>query len=219
MIDRHGITMADPQPPRPAEVAADGYRLVLRQQHRSAQACGVTVWLTGLPAAGKTTIGSALRDRLAQHGCQAYLLDGDELRRGLCEDLGFDPAARAENVRRVSHAARLFADAGIIAITALISPYADDRLAARRLHESAGLRFVEVYVNAPKAECVRRDPKGLYARARSGQVHSVTGADAPYEAPVEPDLELRTAEEPVDCCVNRILRLLGQAEVPLRATR
>ena len=170
---------------------------------------GLTLWLTGLPAAGKTTIGRTVRDCLRRQGRVAALLDGDELRRGLSADLGFDAAARSEHARRVAHVARLFAEAGGVAIVALISPYAADRTAARDLHERSGLRMVEVYVNAPVAECARRDPKGLYARAANDLLGNLTGAGAPYEVPVHPDLELRTAEEPVERSVDRVLELLG----------
>src|SRR5205823_3797052 len=127
---------------------------------------GATVWLTGLPASGKSTIAAALEERIAREGRSAYLLDGDNLRHGLNRDLGFSPEDRAHNVQRVAHVAQLLADAGTIAIVSLISPYVADRQAARRIHEEAGIDFVEVFVNTPLPECERRDPKGLYARAR-----------------------------------------------------
>ncbi len=151
---------------------------------------GATVWFTGLPAAGKSTLGSLVEERLLASGRSAYLLDGDNLRGGLCADLGFDPSARDENVRRVSEVARLFADAGTVALVALISPYRAGRRYARELHERHGLAFIEVFVNTPLEVCSRRDPKGLYERARVGALHGLTGVDAPYEPPSEPELEI-----------------------------
>jgi bifunctional enzyme CysN/CysC len=159
---------------------------------------GATLWLTGLPASGKSTIAAALEERLARDGYRAYRLDGDNLRHGLNSDLGFDPGDRAENIRRVAHVASLFADSGTIAIVSAISPYAVDRALARSVHERGELEFVEVFVATPLEECERRDPKGLYARARSGKLRGLTGVDAPYEAPREPDVELRPTEQELD---------------------
>jgi bifunctional enzyme CysN/CysC len=144
---------------------------------------GATVWLTGLPASGKSTIAAALEARLLEEGRSAYLLDGDNLRHGLNGDLGFSAEDRAENIRRTAHVARLLADAGTVAIVSLVSPYAADREAARTLHRDEGLDFVEVFVDTPLEECERRDPKGLYARARRGEISGLTGIDDPYEAP------------------------------------
>jgi adenylyl-sulfate kinase len=166
---------------------------------------GATVWLTGLPAAGKSTIAHGLERALVQRGRVAYVLDGDNVRHGLCGDLGFDAAARTENVRRVAHVARLFADAGGVAIVALVSPFAADREAARRLHAEAGLPFLEVFVDTPLDECERRDPKGLYARQRSGALHGLTGRDAPYEPPPAPDVRVRTTDEGADASVEHVL--------------
>jgi adenylyl-sulfate kinase len=151
---------------------------------------GATVWFTGLPAAGKSTLGSRVEERLISSGRAAYLLDGDNLRHGLCADLGFDPSARDENVRRVGEVARLFADAGMVALVALISPYRAGRRYARELHERHGLPFIEVFVNTPLEECARRDPKGLYERSRAGELQGLTGMDAPYEPPSAPELEV-----------------------------
>jgi adenylyl-sulfate kinase len=166
---------------------------------------GATVWLTGLPAAGKSTIAHGLERALVQRGRVAYVFDGDNVRHGLCGDLGFDDAARTENVRRVAHVARLFADAGGVAIVALVSPFAADRAAARHLHLEAGLPFLEVFVDAPLDECERRDPKGLYARQRSGTLHGLTGRDAPYEPPQAPDVRVRTTAENPDASVRHVL--------------
>jgi bifunctional enzyme CysN/CysC len=149
---------------------------------------GTTVWLTGLSGSGKSTIGVALEEALVAAGRPAYLLDGDNLRHGLNGDLGFDRASREENVRRVGHVARLFADAGLVAVAPLISPYAAGRAAARAVHEEAGLPFFEVYVRTALDVCEQRDPKGLYAKARAGELVGFTGVDDPYEEPAAPDL-------------------------------
>jgi bifunctional enzyme CysN/CysC len=158
---------------------------------------GATVWLTGLPAAGKTTIGDSLAVRLAEAGYACYRLDGDELRRTLNADLGFDAVGREENVRRTAHVARILADAGLVVVASLISPYRAGRQAARRLHESVGLPFLEVYLDTPLSECERRDPRGLYARARQGEVTGVTGLDDPYEPPGAPEVTLHPADQSV----------------------
>jgi adenylyl-sulfate kinase len=155
----------------------------LRQQ-------GATLWFTGLPGAGKTTIAAAVEARLLENGRSAYGLDGDNLRHGVCGDLGFSREDREMNVRRVGEVARLFADAGTIALVSLVSPYAASRRLVRELHERDGLLFLEVFVNTPLEECVRRDPKGLYARARTGELTGLTGAGDPYESPTDPDIEL-----------------------------
>ncbi|MGH2853212.1 MAG: adenylyl-sulfate kinase [Solirubrobacteraceae bacterium] len=170
---------------------------------------GATVWLTGLPAAGKSTIGRAVEERLVREGRPAYLLDGDNLRHGLNGDLGFDEQARTENVRRTAHVARLLAESGTIALVSLVSPYAADREAAAALHAEVGLQFVEVFVDAPLELCQQRDPKGLYARACAGELSGLTGVGAPYEAPVRPDLVLRSGSESVDAAVERVMNLLA----------
>jgi adenylyl-sulfate kinase len=151
---------------------------------------GATVWFTGLPSSGKSTIARAVEELLLAEGRFAYLIDGDNLRHGLCGDLGFSAADRAENVRRAAHAARLLADAGAVALVSLVSPYAVDRAEARALHERDGLPFIEVHVATPVEICEARDPKGLYARARRGELRGFTGVDDPYEAPRAAELEL-----------------------------
>jgi bifunctional enzyme CysN/CysC len=168
---------------------------------------GAVVWMTGLPSSGKSTIAHALEQRLIESGQPAYVLDGDNLRHGLNGDLGFGDEDRAENVRRTAHVARLFADAGTIAIVSLVSPFATDRRRARELVETEGLRFTEVWISTPLEECERRDPKGLYAKARAGELPGFTGVDGPYEAPEQPDLELGGAT-PIDEAVQRIAELL-----------
>lgn len=170
---------------------------------------GATVWFTGLPGAGKTTIATAVEARLIDAGRSAYRLDGDNLRHGLCRDLGFSKHDRETNVGRVGEMARLFADAGTVALVALVSPYTDCREKVRAQHERDGLRFLEVFVNTPAEECVRRDPKGLYARANSGGLSQMTGVDAPYEAPRAPEVEL-TPEMDVDAATATVLAALGE---------
>ncbi len=180
-----------------------------RERRWEALGCaGATVWFTGLPAAGKSTAASAVEERLVEAGRAAFLLDGDNLRHGLNSDLGFDEAARGENVRRTAHVARLLAESGSIALVSLVSPYAADREAAAALHAEVGLAFVEVFVDAPLELCQRRDPKGLYARARAGELSGLTGVGAPYEAPEHPDLVLRSGSETVDEAVERVMCLL-----------
>src|SRR4051812_42734144 len=152
------------------------------------QARGATLWLTGLSGSGKSTIAVALEKLLLESGRPAYLLDGDNLRHGLNGDLGFDVASREENVRRVGHVAPLFADAGLVAVAPLISPYAAARAAGRAGHADARLPFFEGYGRTPIEVCEQRDPKGLYAKARAGELTGFTGIDDPYEEPVAPDL-------------------------------
>jgi adenylyl-sulfate kinase len=149
---------------------------------------GATIWLTGLPAAGKSTLGAALEERLVLSGRFAYLLDGDNLRHGICGDLGFDEADRARNILRVGELARLFADAGAIAIVALVSPLAAARDEVRAQHTAARLRFIEVFLDTPLAECAARDPKHLYARARAGELADLTGVGQIYEPPEAPEV-------------------------------
>jgi bifunctional enzyme CysN/CysC len=168
---------------------------------------GAVVWMTGLPSSGKSTIAHALEQRLVEAGHPAYVLDGDNLRHGLNGDLGFSDEDRAENVRRTAHVARLLADAGTVAIVSLVSPFAGDRQKARELVEAERLPFAEVWISTPLEECERRDPKGLYARARAGEIKGFTGVDGPYEAPERPDLELGP-DVSADDAVERLIELL-----------
>ena len=161
----------------------------VQRQERSTQ--GMTVWLTGLSGSGKSSVAAELERRLVASGRPAYLLDGDNLRHGLNSNLGFSPEDRAENVRRVAEVAKLLSDAGVVAIVSLVSPYAADREQARTIHAEAGLPFAEVFVDTPLAVCEARDPKGMYARARAGEITHFTGIDDPYEAPESPHLRLR----------------------------
>ncbi|MGH2903170.1 MAG: adenylyl-sulfate kinase [Solirubrobacteraceae bacterium] len=170
---------------------------------------GATIWFTGLPGAGKSTIAGAVEERLVTAGRPAFLLDGDNLRHGLNGDLGFDDAARCENVRRTAHVARLFAEAGMVALVSLVSPYGCDRDLASELHAEQDLHFIEVFVDAPLEVCEERDPKGLYARARAGEITGMTGVDAPYQPPTQPDLVLRSSAESVDDAVEQVLQTLA----------
>ncbi|HEY2332235.1 MAG TPA: adenylyl-sulfate kinase [Acidimicrobiales bacterium] len=155
---------------------------------------GATVWLTGLSGSGKSTVATEVERLLVEAGRPAYVLDGDNLRHGLNRDLGFSDADREENVRRVGEVARLLADAGVVALVPVISPFRAGREAVRVAHAAAGVPFLEVFVDTPLAECERRDPKGLYARARAGALSGMTGIDSPYEPPPSPDLVLSPAD-------------------------
>jgi bifunctional enzyme CysN/CysC len=178
---------------------------------RSLSQAGATVWLTGLPASGKSTIAVAVERQLVAAGQAAYLLDGDNIRHGLSDDLGFAPGDRAENVRRVGQVARLMADAGVVAVVSLVSPLRSDRDVPRQLHDAAGLPFLEVHVDTDVEECARRDPKGLYAKARAGEVKGFTGVDAPYEPPEDPEIHVDTAQVGVGEAVTEILAVLERA--------
>lgn len=168
---------------------------------------GKVVWFTGLSGAGKSTLANALEVALHERGRRTYLLDGDTLRQGLNCDLGFSDAERTENIRRTAEVAKLMMDAGLIAITALISPFRQGRQMAREAIGSE--HFVEVYVSTPLAVCEQRDPKGLYKRARAGTLPEFTGIGSPYEIPECPDLELDADALSVEECVARLLDVLG----------
>lgn len=151
---------------------------------------GAVVWLTGLSGSGKSTVAFAVEEELIRAGQPVVVLDGDNLRHGLNADLGFTEEDRRENIRRVAEVAVLFAEAGVVALVPLISPYRSGRDGARAVADAAALPFVEVFVDTPLEECERRDPKGLYAKARAGQITGFTGIDDPYEAPLRPELHL-----------------------------
>jgi len=167
---------------------------------------GCTIWLTGLSGAGKSTIAAALERELAGVRRIAYRLDGDNIRLGLNAGLGFDAAGRAEAVRRMGEAALLLADAGVVAIVAMISPYRADRDAVRRRHMELGLPFIEAFVDVPIEVAESRDPKGLYAKARAGQIASFTGVSDPYEAPSRPEVHICTGQSDVGSCVEQLMR-------------
>jgi bifunctional enzyme CysN/CysC len=170
---------------------------------------GATVWFTGLSGSGKSTVAVACETRLVAFDRSAYILDGDNIRQGLNGDLGFSATDRAENVRRVGHLARLMADAGIVVLVPLISPYRADRDAVRALHRAADLPFFEVFVDTPIDVCEQRDPKGLYAKARAGEITGFTGIDDPYEAPVQPELVLRPSAGSAEVMASAVVGLLA----------
>lgn len=169
---------------------------------------GCVVWLTGLSGSGKSTIARQLERRLVEAGRLAYVLDGDNVRHGLNGDLGFSPDDRDENIRRLAEISALFAEAGVIVLTAFISPFRVGRALAR---SKAGTgRFIEVFLDVPLETCEARDPKGLYAQARKGEIRDFTGIDSPYEPPESPELVLNTAEHDPEQCAERIEQCLGE---------
>jgi adenylyl-sulfate kinase len=168
-------------------------------------------WFTGLSGAGKSTVADAVEQKLFELGHHTYLLDGDNVRHGLNKDLGFSDADRVENIRRIGEMAKLFADAGLIVMSAFISPFRSDRKMVRDLVEDK--EFVEVYISTPLSTCEERDPKGLYKKARSGQIKNFTGIDSEYEAPESAEVILNTAEFDVNECVDRVITYLKQNEI------
>jgi adenylylsulfate kinase len=171
---------------------------------------GCTIWLTGLPSSGKSTIAFSLEHTLVEQGRLAYVLDGDNIRHGLNKNLGFSADDRTENIRRIGEVAKLFADAGAITLTAFISPYRADRNLVRKLHEEAKIPFIEAFVDTPVAICEGRDPKGFYKKARSGEIKQFTGVSDPYEAPGKPEVVLKNGELRPDQCVAKILAYLRE---------
>jgi len=165
---------------------------------------GATLWFTGLPASGKSTLALAVEKALFERKCHTMILDGDAIRLGLNKDLGFSPRDREENIRRIGEVAALLRESGIITLVAFISPYRADRMAARALSKGDG-SFLEIYVDCPLEICEKRDPKGMYKKARAGAIGLFTGVSAPYEPPQCPEIHLRTDSEPVDECVKAIL--------------
>jgi adenylylsulfate kinase len=183
------------------------------ERGRLLKARGCTLWFTGLSGSGKSTIASALEGELVRRGVFAYRLDGDNVRHGLNANLGFSAADREENIRRIGEVAKLFADAGVVAITSFISPYRADRARVRALHDAAGLPFLEVFIDTPIEVCEARDPKGLYKKARAGEIKGFTGIDDPYEPPAAPEVTVRTAEQTVGEAVAGLIEDLRSAGV------
>lgn len=169
---------------------------------------GMTIWMTGLSGSGKSTVAAGVEAALVRFGRAAYTLDGDNVRHGLNADLGFAEHDRAENVRRVGEVARLMADAGMVVLVPVISPYRRDRDAVRRVHSAAGIGFGEVHVATSIDECEARDPKGLYARARAGEIAGFTGIDDPYEEPLQPELRIGLGES-LDESIERVVDLVA----------
>jgi adenylylsulfate kinase len=174
--------------------------------HRS-----VVLWFTGLPASGKSTLAHAVEEALHRRGCRSFVLDGDNVRHGLCQDLGFSLGDRAENMRRVGELAKLFLEAGSIVLTAFISPLRLEREKVRALIPHG--EFLEIYCDAPLDVCEQRDPKGLYAKARRGEIRDFTGISSPYEVPLNPELVINTVEKELPACVESVLNLLIQRGV------
>lgn len=208
-------TIVEPREVKPGEQTRNDIRwhpssLERDYRRKATGQRGATIWFTGLPASGKSTIAVAVERALVDSGQVAYLLDGDNIRHGLSDDLGFSAGDRAENIRRVGHLTRLFADAGVVALASLVSPLKSDREIARALNDAARLPFIEVYVATPRQECEKRDPKGLYARARAGELKGLTGVDAPYEPPENADLVLDTTGADIDALVAQVIELLDQ---------
>lgn len=168
---------------------------------------GAVIWFTGLSASGKSTLAHALENALFEKGCKTYVLDGDNIRHGLNKDLGFSPQDREENIRRIGEVAKLFADAGLIVLTAFISPYRSDREKARKLNQK---NFIEVYVKCDIDICEQRDPKGLYKKAKAGEIPEFTGISAPYEEPENPEIVIDTGQCTVEQAVNFLITYLSQ---------
>jgi len=167
---------------------------------------GICIWFTGLSGSGKSTIANELEYKLNQMKFHTYLLDGDNIRHGLNIDLGFDDKSRVENIRRISEVSKLFVDAGIISITAFISPFIEDRKKAKEIIGD----FIEIYIDTPFEECAKRDPKGLYKKALNGEIKNFTGLDSPYEEPINPDIHIKTINLDVQESVDKIIKFLEQ---------
>jgi bifunctional enzyme CysN/CysC len=218
-----GIVLRDNYPRRTSDTLHKSTNIfwttskVTREQRTSRNGHpGCVIWLTGLSASGKSTIAADLERQLFNRGRHVYVLDGDKVRHGLCSDLAFSPEDRKDNIRRIGEVAKLMADAGVIVITAFISPYRADRRIVRTIMTED--EFIEVYVNAPVEVCEQRDPKGLYAKARSGQIKDFTGISAPYEPPENPELELRTDQTSVNECAARVMEYLDNLDRKARST-
>ena len=171
----------------------------------------VVLWFTGLSGAGKSTVAGALETRLAQAGFHTYLLDGDNVRHGLCSDLGFSEQDRRENIRRIGELAKLMADAGLIVLSAFISPHRAERQLVREMLPEG--EFLEVFVNTSLEVCEQRDPKGLYKKARAGEIANFTGIDSEYEAPIHPEIDLRAGEKSIEALVEDCLAALKERQV------
>jgi len=169
---------------------------------------GATLWFTGLSGSGKSTVAVALETELAKRGKLSYRLDGDNVRLGINKNLGFSAEDRTENIRRIGEISKLFVDAGVIVLSSFVSPYRADRDIVRQLHAAAGMDFIEVYVDVPLAEAEKRDPKGLYKKARAGEIKNFTGISDPYEAPSHPELVLKSHEMSLQDEVDTLLALL-----------
>ncbi|MBN2577121.1 MAG: adenylyl-sulfate kinase [Deltaproteobacteria bacterium] len=171
---------------------------------------GATIWFTGLSGSGKSTLANAVASKLHEMKVSTFVLDGDNIRHGLNKDLGFSAQERVENIRRIGEVAKLFSTAGVVNLTAFISPYKSDRNLARSLQADS---FIEVYCEADLAVCEERDPKGMYKKARAGQIKNFTGIDDPYEVPESPELRVPTGSKPIDACVEQVIAYLKTRKV------
>ena len=185
------------------EISRDDRNRLMKQK-------GVTLWFTGLSGSGKSTVAVALEEALYERGHLSYRLDGDNIRFGINKNLGFSAEDRTENIRRIGEIAKLFVDSSIIALSSFISPYREDRDKVRQLHEESGMPFVEVYVDCALAEAEKRDPKGLYKKARAGEIKNFTGIDDPYEAPENPEIHLKTDQMTLEEEVAVVIAYLEQ---------
>jgi bifunctional enzyme CysN/CysC len=210
IVGARGSDRETPAAFRSPNVTWHGSPLQREDRWRALGQRGAVIWMTGLPASGKSTIAHAVEQTLVANGQPAYVLDGDNLRHGLNGNLGFEPEDRSENVRRTAHVAALLGDAGAVAVVSLVSPYAADRDNARKIAGEKGLEFIEVFVDTPLEECERRDPKGLYSKARAGDIQGLTGVDAPYEAPTAPDVRLVHGEGSAEESAAKLLAELGR---------
>jgi adenylylsulfate kinase len=181
------------------------HHATVTRQRREAQNGhhGAIIWFTGLSGSGKSTLAHAVEESLHQRGCHTFVLDGDNVRHGLCGDLGFSPEDRVENIRRIGEVAKLFMEAGVIVLTAFISPFRDDRKRVRGMVEHGD--FLEVFCNSPIEVCENRDVKGLYKKARAGHISDFTGISSPYESPENPELTVNTGTEELDKCVVQVI--------------
>lgn len=181
------------------------HHATVTRERREAQNghCGAVIWFTGLSGSGKSTLAHAVEEVLHQHGCRTFVLDGDNVRHGLCGDLGFSPKDRQENIRRIGEMSKLFVEAGVIVLTAFISPYRVDRERVRGMVEHGG--FIETYCNTPIEICETRDVKGLYKKARAGQIAEFTGISSPYEVPLRPELTVNTDGLSIEDCVQEVV--------------
>jgi adenylylsulfate kinase len=175
-------------------------------KHKSA-----ILWFTGLSGAGKSTLAHAVEDHLHRLGIRTFVLDGDNIRQGLCKDLGFSDADRTENIRRIGEVSKLMLDAGVVVMTAFISPFRKDRQLVRDLVNKGD--FIEIHCQAPLSVCEERDPKGLYKKARAGQIPEFTGISSPYEEPETPELVIRTGDKPISDCTNEIIQFLEKSKI------
>ena len=184
------------------------YQIAKEDRNRLNKHRSLLIWFTGLSGSGKSTIANALEAKLFEKSLRTYTLDGDNIRKGINKDLSFSPEGRTENIRRIAEVANLFVDAGIITIAAFVSPYRKDREAIKEIVNESN--FIEVFVNTSVEECERRDVKGLYNKARSGELKNFTGIDAPYEPPINPDVEIKTEQLTIEESVSKIIETINK---------